>query len=39
MDLANNLAIHPNRRRNTLTITLFSGTATTITAMPMLTQR
>jgi hypothetical protein len=39
MDLGNSIAIHPSRSRNILTITLFSGTATTITAIRMLTRR
>jgi hypothetical protein len=39
MDLANSIAIHPDRRRNILTITLISGTAITIMAMRMHTQR
>jgi hypothetical protein len=33
MDLGNPIAIHPDRHSSALTITLISGTATTITAM------
>jgi hypothetical protein len=39
MDLGNSAAIHPDRSRNILTITLFSGTATTITGMRTHTRR
>jgi len=39
MVLGNSTAIHPDRTRNILTITLFSDTATTITAIRMRTQR
>jgi hypothetical protein len=39
MALGSSIAIHPDRRRNILTITLFSGTAITIMTMRMRTQR